>query len=55
MQRSKGIYPKMELGKLALIQKPDLLKKTGFFTTTNNLQRFPLLRGTVATLSKPIF
>jgi len=42
MQGNRGIYPKMELGELALIQKPDFLKKTGFFTTTNNLNALVL-------------
>jgi hypothetical protein len=42
MQRNKGIYPKMELGELTLIQKPDLLKKTGFFTRRNNLNALVL-------------
>jgi hypothetical protein len=30
MQGNTGIYPKMELGELALIHKPDFLKKPGF-------------------------
>ncbi len=42
MQRNKGIYPKMELGELTLIQKPDFLKKTGFFTRKNNLNALVL-------------
>jgi hypothetical protein len=31
MYGNTGIYPKMELGELALIQKPDFLKTTWFF------------------------
>ena len=42
MQRNRGIYPKMELGELALIQKPDFFKKTWSFTTTNNLNALVL-------------
>ena len=42
MQRNKGIYPKMELRKLALIQKPDFFKKTWFFPTKNNLNALVL-------------
>jgi hypothetical protein len=37
MQGNTGIYPKMELGELALIQKPDFLKTTWFFFSENNL------------------
>lgn len=32
MQGNRGIYPKMELGELAHIQKPDFLKKKISFT-----------------------
>jgi hypothetical protein len=42
MQGNPGIYPKMELGELALIQKPGFLKKTVFFTTRNNLNALVL-------------
>ena len=42
MQRNRGIYPKMELGELALIQKPDFLKKTRCFFTKNNLNALVL-------------
>ena len=42
MQGNTGIYPKMELGEVALIQKPDFLKKTGLFTTMNNLNALVL-------------
>ena len=42
MQRNRGIYPKMELGELALIQEPDFLKKTRCFFTKNNLNALVL-------------
>jgi hypothetical protein len=42
MQGNTGIYPKMELGELALIHKPGFLKKTGFFSTKNNLNALVL-------------
>jgi hypothetical protein len=42
MQGNKGIYPKMELGEFALIQKPDFLTKTRFIFTKNNLNALVL-------------